>query len=110
LRDVYAPLVDAEGSRVRLFPSSGPFYDVGTPADYLTTALTVASAEGVPLDRGKGTVVAASARIDDSLLWDRVTIGDGAVLDHCIVADDVVVAPGARYHHAVITRDAVAPL
>jgi mannose-1-phosphate guanylyltransferase len=110
LRDVYARLVERRPSSIRLLPSSGAFHDIGTPADYLRTALTLAREERTPLDRGCGTVVAASARVEDSLLWDRVTVGEGAELDHCIVADDVVVASGARYHHAVITRDSVTPL
>jgi mannose-1-phosphate guanylyltransferase len=110
LREVYPRLVEARAAAVRLFQSGGLFHDVGTPADYLNTATTVAGDEGVPLDRGHATVIAPSARVEHSLLWDRVTIGDGAVLDHCIVTDDVVVQPGARYHHAVITRDAVTPL
>jgi NDP-sugar pyrophosphorylase family protein len=110
LRDVYTPLVEARPASVRVFASGGRFHDIGTPADYLHTAMTLAREEAMPLDRGVNTTVAASARVQHSLLWDRVTIGDEAVLDHCIVTDDVVVPPGTRYDHAVITRAAVTPL
>ena len=110
LRDVYARLIQARAGSVRLFASSGYFHDIGTPADYLRTASALAHDEGVALDRGRDTVVSASARVDQTLLWDRVTVSDDAVLEHCVVADDVVVPAGARYHHAVITRDGVTPL
>ena len=52
---------------------------------------------------GDGTVVAPSARIDHSVLWDRVTVGDSAELSHCVVTDDVTIPAGERYHRAVIT-------
>ena len=110
LRDVYTRLIQARPGSVRLFASSGYFHDIGTPADYLRTASALAHDESVMLDRGLDTVVSASARLHQTVLWDRVTVGDNAVLEHCIVADDVVVPAGARYHHAVITRDGVTPL
>ena len=43
------------------------------------------------------------ARIEHSVLWDRVTVGESAELSHCIVTDDVTIPAGARYHRAVIT-------
>jgi len=110
LRDVYTRLIQARPGSVRLFASSGYFHDIGTPADYLRTATALAHDESVALDRGRDTVVSASARLHQTLLWDRVTVGDNAVLEHCIVTDDVVVPAGARYHHAVITRDGLTPL
>ena len=55
-----------------------------------------------------GCVVAASATVDRSILWDRVRVGEGAVLSRCIVADDVEIPAGARYDRAVITPDNVA--
>jgi len=109
LRDVYPRLVAAAPGAVRLFPTTGAFHDIGTPGDYLATVLALARAEGVEADRGREVTIAASARVRDSVLWDRITVGDGAVLDHCVVADDVVIPPGAHYDRAVITRDAAIP-
>jgi NDP-sugar pyrophosphorylase family protein len=110
LRDVYARLAASRPSSVRLLASRAAFHDLGTAADYLRTALTLARDEEVPLDRGPGCVVSPSATVQRTLLWDRVSVGDGAWLDHCIVADDVIVPPGARYDRAVITRDVVTAL
>jgi mannose-1-phosphate guanylyltransferase len=110
LREVYPRLVSERLSAVRVFPTSGAFHDIGTPGDYLATARAFARAEGTGLDRGEGTVVAPSARVEDSVLWDRVTVGAAAELSQCIVTDDVVIPPAARYHRAVITRDGSVPL
>ena len=71
--------------------------------------MTLARAEGVALDRGVAARVAPTARVTDCVLWDGVTIGDGAELSQCIVADGATIPPGARYDRAVITRDGVAP-
>jgi NDP-sugar pyrophosphorylase family protein len=110
LRDVYPALVAARPGAVRVWPADATFHDIGTPADYLDTALRLAAREGVAADRGPGTVVAPTARVTDSVLWDRVTIGPGATVARCIVADDVVVPAGASCVGQVVTRDGAVPL
>ena len=58
------------------------------------------------IDRGHDCVVEHDARLDRTILWDRVRIGAGATLSHCVVADDVVVPDGASYSHcALVMRD-----
>jgi mannose-1-phosphate guanylyltransferase len=109
LRGIYPALTARRSGAVRLLAIGGAFHDIGTPADYLRTAMTLARAEGVALDRGAATRLAPTARVTDCVLWDGVTIGDGAVLSHCIVADGATIPPGARYDRAVITRDGVVP-
>ena len=49
----------------------------------------VAAREGRPLDVGVDCRIAASARLEQSILWDRITIGENARLRRCVVADDV---------------------
>jgi ADP-glucose pyrophosphorylase len=34
------------------------------------------------------------------VLWDRVRVGDRAVLSHCVVTDDVAIPEDARYDRA----------
>jgi NDP-sugar pyrophosphorylase family protein len=106
IRQLYLALGARHAGSVRVFPTGAEFHDIGTPADYLATAQRVAAEERVPLDRGSDCHIARSARIEDSVLWDRVTVGDGAHLTRCIVADDVVIPPGVRYDRLAITRDA----
>ena len=54
--------------------------------------------------------MAPTARVEGSILWDRITVGDGAELSECIVGDDVAIPAGARYDRAVITREGVVAL
>ena len=110
LRDVYPRLVSTRREAVRVFPTGGVFYDIGTPEDYLRTTQAIALVEGASPGCGDGTVVAPSARIDQSVLWDRVTVGESVELSHCVVTDDVTIPAGERYHRAVITPRGAVPL
>ncbi len=110
LRGVYPALRARDPGAVRVFPTLGSFYDIGTPADYLETARRVAADERQPLDRGTGVYIAPTAQVEDTVLWDRVTVGDHVRLTRCIVADDVVIPSGMQYDRMVITRDTITPL
>jgi NDP-sugar pyrophosphorylase family protein len=68
------------------------FYDIGTPDDYLRTALHLANRDGGGLI-GRGCRIHQSARVEDSVLWDDVEVGEGAMLRQCVVTDGVHV-PG----------------
>ncbi|MEW6323491.1 MAG: hypothetical protein AB1635_20670, partial [Acidobacteriota bacterium] len=99
---LYPALVAREPGSVRVHASEAAFFDIGTPADYLATALALAAREGRPPDRGARTRVDPSARVERSLLWDDVEVGAGAELVDCIVADRVIVPPGARHRGVVL--------
>lgn len=94
---IYPALIASRPGAVRIFHTAAEFFDIGSPRDYLETAITLAKREGRPLDRGQGCVVAPDAALSNTILWDRVTVGAGAQLTDCIVADEVTVPPGARY-------------
>jgi mannose-1-phosphate guanylyltransferase len=95
---IYPSLIAGRSGAVRIFHTPGPFHDIGSPRDYLATAITLAKREGRPLDRGEGSVIASNATLVNTVVWDRVTIGANARLSHCVVADDVAVPAGA--HHS----------
>jgi len=43
-----------------------------------------------------------SARLNESILWDDVEVGAGAVIEKCIVTDGVSIPAGAHYEDAVL--------
>jgi mannose-1-phosphate guanylyltransferase len=92
---IYPSLIEGRPGAVRIFRTTQTFHDIGSPQDYLRTALTFAKHEARPADRGRDCVVAPDAQLSDTVLWDRVVIGAGARLACCVVADDVRVAEGA---------------
>jgi mannose-1-phosphate guanylyltransferase len=93
---IYPRLIEQKPEAVRVFRSGPEFFDIGSPRDYLDTAITLAGREGRPLDRGRDCRIGEGAVLTDTILWDRVTIGEGARLDACVAADDVVVPAGAK--------------
>ena len=104
LKQVYPALIARAPSAVRVVPGAVAFHDIGTPAEYLRTVRTIADAEGVALDRGRVTQVAAGAVVRDSVLWDDVHVAAGAEVHGCVLADGVRVPAGARLSHAAVIR------
>jgi len=94
---LYPSLMAARRGAVRAHVCAAEFMDIGTPADYLQTALLLrdreAGASARPFDIGAGSTIAESARIENSILWDDVEVGDGAMLRECVVTDGAQV-PG----------------
>jgi mannose-1-phosphate guanylyltransferase len=94
---IYPGLIAGRPGAVRIFHTTQAFHDIGSPQDYLRTALTFSAQEGRPPDRGRDCVVAPDAELSDTILWDRVVIGRGARLAGCVVADGVRVPDGAAH-------------
>jgi NDP-sugar pyrophosphorylase family protein len=94
---IYPALIAGRPESVRVFPSRAEYFDIGSPRDYLDTAITIAAREGRPLDQGIGCTIAGDAVVSRSILWDRVTVGAGARLTDCVATDGVIVPPGANY-------------
>ena len=94
---IYPGLVAQRLGNVRVMRTTAEFFDIGTPRDYLDTALTLCAREGRALDRGHNCVVATDTTLTDTILWNDVTIGAGATLTRCVVADGVTVPAGAKH-------------
>lgn len=98
---LYPALIRARPGSVRAFVTAASFLDIGTPTDYLQTALRLADGDGAVL-RGARTHVDAAARVAQSVLWDDVTVGAGASLRGCVVTDGVRVPDGASWTGAML--------
>ena len=102
---LYPALMAARRGAVRAHVCNAEFMDIGTPADYLRTALLLrerdASVGEGPdpsrpqrnFEQGARSTIAESARIDNSILWDDVKVGEGVMLRECVVTDGASV-PG----------------
>ncbi|HET9193411.1 MAG TPA: sugar phosphate nucleotidyltransferase [Vicinamibacterales bacterium] len=94
---LYAALAAAQPGSIRLFRTKADFLDIGTPADYLNTALTLADRDGLPC-AGVNSRVDFSASVERSVLWDDVVVHAGAMLNECVVTDGVVVPADTSWH------------
>jgi NDP-sugar pyrophosphorylase family protein len=103
---IYPALIAQRPEAIRIFHSAAEYFDIGSPRDYLETALTIAGRERRPIDRGSDVTVGAGATLTNTITWDRVVIGAGSTLSECIVADDVEVPPAAEFSRcSLVMRD-----
>ena len=105
---IYPGMMAASPGSIHGFVSDSSFFDIGTPADLLTTSLELAAADDRPDSprRGERVRIDPSARIERSLLWDDVTVETRASLRECVVADGVTIAPGETFERQAIVMDA----
>ena len=93
---IYKSKLGAATGGVRAYRVNGRFFDVGTPQDYLETALAIGGHATIE----PRAIIEAGARVTNSVVWGGATIGEGAVLDRCIVAN-VDVPPGLKARDTV---------
>jgi len=99
---VYDTLIAAQRGSVRGFVCGAQFWDVGTPADYLRTS---AAFSGGADARGRRVRIDATARVNDSILWDDVDVGAGCRIDRCIVTDRVSVPAGSTHKSEILLAE-----
>jgi NDP-sugar pyrophosphorylase family protein len=100
---IYRDLIRNRPGAVRAYTTAAAFLDVGTPEDYLQTALQLAARSDDAL-RGTRTHVDATAHVEDSVLWDDVTVEAGASLRRCVVTDEARVPAGTSWTGMVLRR------
>lgn len=84
---LYPALIGARSGSVHASVSSAGFLDIGTPGDYLRTSLLLAQRERRTTVHGAGARIEPTARVEESILWDDVEVGAGAMLRRCVVTD-----------------------
>lgn len=99
---LYPALIAERFGAVRVYHCDAEFLDIGTPADYLATALRIAGRE--EHDPAAGADVAADARVERSVLWRDVRVERGAWLKECVVTDEVVVPADTAWHCVTLRR------
>ena len=109
VRTLYPALIAARPGSVRAYRCQAEFFDIGTPGDYLGTSLQFSAREGRQGLIGVRSTVDPSARVEQSLIWDDVSVEAGVMLKECIVTDGVRV-PADTSWHGVSLRVARGPL
>lgn len=93
VREIYRDMVASSPGRVRLFPVTATFHDVGTPQDYIETC------------RAFGGVDA-----NGNVVWPGTRIEPGAHVTNSIVAGDAIVDASTVADHCMFFRDQRLPL
>ena len=85
---LYPALIASRPGSVRVVDCADEFLDLGTADDYLRTSLLLRAREPSSL-HGARARIHATARVQDSVLWDDVDVGQGSSLKECVVTDGV---------------------
>lgn len=112
----------------RVFESRSPWFEVGTPRRYLEASLEALAtgavrpgpdrdavlgpgARAAPRELlGPGCRLAAGARVERSVLAERVEVGAGAVVEDCVVGPDERIPAGTRIEGALFAGGESTPL
>jgi len=84
---LYLDLAARHPGSVRVHVCEAEYLDIGTPADYLRSAVRGRADKADARAEGLRVQIHPTATIDGSVLWDDVEIGEGAFLRECVVAD-----------------------
>ena len=99
--DIYIPYIK-QGGKIAAHVAEGEWYELSTIPRYLDISLSMMKVGNVHF--GRNCVLAGAASLKDSVIWDDVTIGDGATLRRTIVADGVTIEPGEHFENVAIVR------
>ncbi|MBP9665068.1 MAG: NDP-sugar synthase [Pyrinomonadaceae bacterium] len=99
--DVYIPYI-RQGGKIAAHVSDGEWFELSTIPRYLDISL--AMMPGGDVHFGRNCRLEGVASLKDSVIWDDVTIGNGASLYRTIVADGVTIGPGEHFENAAIVR------
>jgi NDP-sugar pyrophosphorylase family protein len=105
--DAYSRLIAERPGSVTGFVSDAAFWDIGTVADYVNTSRALSESEpsgGSERESRRSVRIDPTARINDSILWDDITIGHDCRLDECIVTDHVTLQPEASHRRAILIQ------
>ncbi len=108
-RGVYSDIVPAfynpaieKGEKIAAHITDAKWFELSTIPRYLDISLAIMN--GVNVHVGRNCSLSTSSSIKDSVLWDNVTVGDGATLYRTILADGVTINPGEHFENAAIVR------
>ncbi len=99
--DIYIPYIKG-GGKIAAHVAEGEWFELSTIPRYLDISLAMMKAGDVHF--GHNCVMAGAVNLKDSVIWDNVTIGDGATLYRTIIADGVTIMPGEHFENAAIVR------
>lgn len=103
--DIVATFYDPairEGEKIAAHVTDAQWFELSTIPRYLDVSLAMMN--GTDVHFGRNCNVSTSASVTDSIVWDDVTVGDGATLYRTIVADGVTIEAGERFENAAIVR------
>jgi len=99
--DVY-PKAIANGEILAAHVASGKWRELSTLKRYLDITVELLTEAGKNFVSGANSVIAPSATVSDSILWDNVEVSAGARVYRAVLADNVGISPDEVIENAVV--------
>jgi NDP-sugar pyrophosphorylase family protein len=100
---VYPRAIEA-GETLFGYTSPGNWYEMSTLDRYLEASLLFLNKQGLSLATGSGCRIAEDAIVEESVLWDKVTVESGASVRHSVIGEGVRIPAGTEIEGAVVVR------
>lgn len=97
----YEPVLK-KGENITAHITDAKWFELSTIPRYLDVSLAMMKDGNV--HAGQNCNLSVEAKIHDSIIWDNVTIGEGATLDRTVIADGVTIKNGERFENVAIVR------
>jgi NDP-sugar pyrophosphorylase family protein len=97
----YNPAI-AAGEKIAAHVCDGTWFELSTIPRYLDISLAMMKDNS--LCKGNNCMIADSATVTDSILWDNVIVESGAVVNRTIVADNVTIPANTNFENVAIVR------
>lgn len=101
--DVY-PKAMANGETIAAHVASGTWRELSTLQRYVDISVEMLRERQEPYTAGRNCVIASTAHVTDSILWDNVTVRDKARVDRCVLGDGVRLSEGEAIVNSVVVR------
>lgn len=98
---VYRPALE-KGERIAAHVAEGNWYELSTIPRYLDISLAMMN--GRHTFTGANCSISPDASVRDSVVWDDVSVHEGANLYRTIIADGVSIESGEHFENAAIVR------
>jgi NDP-sugar pyrophosphorylase family protein len=99
--DVY-PQAIAKGERIAAHVAEGKWRELSTLKRYLDISVDMLKERDQMFSAGSGCVISESASVNQSILWDKVSIAAGAKVNRAVLADNVRIREGEIIQDAVV--------
>ena len=90
------------GEKIAVHITDANWFELSTIPRYLDISLAMMPDKNVC--QGENCQIAETATVKDSVIWDDVTIGEGASLYRTIIADGVTIEPDEHFENVAIVR------
>lgn len=108
--DIYPWLLDEDKESVGAFMHDGFWFEAGTPARYLDLNLVMLERSGRDAVAGPRFQIDPEAALARSVVGAGVRLARGSVVEECVLGDDVTVGEGVTLKRCIVTSGVEVPL